>query len=100
MGHQRKRPPATAGGEEELGVWLGLPQPSPSPAPQVKFQAKRGRGRKFGGRDVEGPAEPYNRVFLGLLGAEVGRDFPGRAWGRWLVPFEELGFRERDLGSL
>lgn len=44
---------------------------------------------------MERPAGPDNRDFPGLLGAEVERDFQGRAGRKGLVP-PEGWFQRRD----
>ena len=62
---------ATAGREEELRVWARLAGDPTSHQPPAPISSK-GRKRKFGGGDVEGPAETDNRGFSGLLGAGVG----------------------------
>lgn len=90
MGRQRQTPPATVG-REELGVWARSASANPTPAqilsgksnPQLKLRGKGSLGEGIGR-----PAGPDNRDFPGLLGAEVDRDFQGRAGRKGLVPPE------------
>lgn len=91
MARQRQKPPAIVGREKELGVWARSASANPTPAqilsgksnPQLKL-----RGRGSLGEGIGRPAGPDYRDFPGLLGAEVDRDFQGRAGRKGLVPPE------------